>query len=70
MVKDVERLGILNPERSDALERIVDHFHVHISKTKDQLYKTKIKNLILKNSLYLKNFKISQKWNNLQNLFN
>jgi hypothetical protein len=36
--KDEERLGMLESEHSNALERLVRNVHVQASKTKEQLY--------------------------------
>ena len=33
-----ERLGTFESERNNALERIVENVHVHVSKTKETLY--------------------------------
>ena len=37
-VMHAKRLGMFDPERSNALKRIVKNVHAHAKKLKDQLY--------------------------------
>jgi hypothetical protein len=60
-VRNGEHLGTFESKRSNALERIVDNVHVHVSKTKETLYLS-VNSIIVNSGAEYNLFSLKSNW--------